>query len=130
MGLRWIGREPNGGEAAIAATTLGNILVFVCCLPLTFGPSPVGRVDLLVVAYLGLFQLGLAYALLTSGLRNVPAVEASLLLLVEPALNPVWTWLVHGEDPGRWAIAGGAIILSATSVKAWLDSRSLASAGR
>jgi len=38
------------------------------------------------------------------------------LLLVEPALSPIWAWLVHGERPGRWSLAGGALILGACLV--------------
>ena len=56
-------------------------------------------------------------------MRRVPAFEASLLLLLEPVLNPVWAWLVHGERPGAWSLAGGALILAATAVKTWLDAR-------
>ena len=53
---------------------------------------------------------------------RLPALEVSVLLLVEPALNPVWTWLVHGEVPGTVAIAGGALVLGATVVRAlWPD---------
>ena len=57
-------------------------------------------------------------------LRGMSALEASLLLFVEPVLSPLWAWLAHGEAPGRWAIAGGAIILAATAVKTLLDTRS------
>ena len=51
------------------------------------------------------------------------AFEVSLLLLVEPALNPVWSWLAHGEVPGGLAIVGGGLILGATAAKVWLDWR-------
>ena len=50
-------------------------------------------------------------------------MEASTLLLLEPALNPFWAWLVHGERPGVWALAGGALILGATLAKSVLDGR-------
>jgi drug/metabolite transporter (DMT)-like permease len=70
--------------------------------------------DLALILYLGIFQLGLAYALFARGLRDVPAVEASLLVLLEPVLNPIWTFLLAGERPGPWALAGGALILGAT----------------
>jgi len=49
-------------------------------------------------------------------LAHVPALEASLLLLLEPVLNPIWTWLVHGEEPGIWTLLAGAWILIATLV--------------
>jgi drug/metabolite transporter, DME family len=53
----------------------------------------------------------------------VPAFEASALLLLEPALNPVWAWMVHGERPGAWALAGGGLILAASLVNTWRQSR-------
>jgi drug/metabolite transporter (DMT)-like permease len=67
-----------------------------------------------VIGYLGLFQIGLAYVLLTFAVKHLSALETSLLILAEPALSPVWTALVHGERPARWAILGGALILAAT----------------
>ena len=68
--------------------------------------------------FLGVFQVGVAYLLLTAAMRHLGAFEVSLLLLVEPVLNPVWAWLVHGEQPGPWAIAGGMLIVAATTVRA------------
>jgi drug/metabolite transporter (DMT)-like permease len=50
---------------------------------------------------------------------QVRAIEVSLLLLLEPVLNPLWAWLVHGETPGPYAVLGGAIILGATAQHAW-----------
>ena len=47
-----------------------------------------------------------------------PAVEASLLVLLEPVLNPIWTFLAAGERPGPWALVGGAIVLGATAWRA------------
>ena len=46
-----------------------------------------------------------------------------MLLLLEPVLNPVWTWLLRGEHPGRWTIIGGAIILTATALRNVRDRR-------
>ncbi|MDH3507338.1 MAG: DMT family transporter, partial [Gammaproteobacteria bacterium] len=63
---------------------------------------------------LGVFQIALAYLLVTDGIRHVPALEVSLLLLVEPVLSPVWAWLFLDEVPGRLALAGGAIVIAAT----------------
>ena len=57
--------------------------------------------------------------LLTRGLSVIPALEASLLLMVEPVLNPVWSWLVHGERPTPWALLGGALIIGATTRRRW-----------
>jgi drug/metabolite transporter (DMT)-like permease len=103
------------GDAGPAALVLGNLLAAAATLPLwPLGPQA-SPVDLALVGYLGVFQLGLAYLCFSLGLRGTPAVEASLIVLVEPVLNPVWTWLAVGERPGRWALAGGAVILAATA---------------
>jgi len=76
-----------------------------------------------VLAYLGVFQIALAYMLVTSAINHIPALEASMILLIEPALNPLWAWLVQGEVPGIWALTGGAIILGATTARGWMESR-------
>ncbi len=117
LGLRWLAR---GGDAAAsaAAATCGNLIAFVGGLALAFPVGTVSAADSVSIAYLGLIQVGLAYVLLTRGMRGVPALETSLLLLVEPVLNPVWAWLVHGEYPSAWAIVGGVLILGATGWRA------------
>jgi len=79
--------------------------------------------DWTVVIYLGVFQIAVAYVLVTSGLTHIPALEASLILLIEPVLNPVWSWLFHGERPSPWALLGGVLILGATMFKALIDAR-------
>ena len=116
MGLRWL--ERSGEHGGLAAAAAGNLLAFVVVLPWAWPIPAGGTLDWLTLGWLGIGQIGLAYLILTRGLGRVPALEASLLLLVEPALNPVWTWLVHGENPGGWPIAGGALVLAATAVKA------------
>jgi drug/metabolite transporter (DMT)-like permease len=126
MGLRKLGPR-NGG-----AIVWGNALAALMSLPMaTRGPAPTA-VDLGIVLFLGLFQLGAAYALFARGVRHTPAVEASLLALVEPVLNPVWTYLLVGERPGPWALRGGAIILAATlwrTLAPWLEARRRPAAG-
>ena len=77
----------------------------------------------ITIVYLGVCQIGLAYVCLTAGIRHLPALEVSLLLLVEPVLNPVWTWILRGESPGAWTIVGGGIILAATALRSLHDAR-------
>ena len=120
MGLRWLG-SGDGGTAA-SAVVLGNLMAFALALPFAL-PLSAGPADVALLAYLGVFQIGCAYLLLLRALRHVSAIEASLLLFVEPVLSPVWAFLVHGERPGAWAGAGGALILMATAVKTVLDGR-------
>ncbi len=125
IGLRWMSRADRGAESTDAATAIvcGNLMAFLGCAPFAFPVASSAPIDWLVVAYLGVFQISGAYFFLTHGLRHVSALEASLLLLLEPVLNPVWAWLVHGEDPGGFAIAGGAVIVLATAVRTWNETR-------
>ena len=118
MGLRWLGAADGGGDATLSTVVGGNALAFIFCLPMALPVAGATTADAAVVAYLGLVQIGLAYVLMTRGIRGVPAVEASMLLLLEPALNPIWAWVVHGEEPGLLPIVGGGVILAAMLVRA------------
>jgi len=125
--LRWLSRQP--GDGGIAVVAIGNILCFLAALPAAFPVTGGGLLSLAVILYLGVAQIGLAYALVTRALRHVTAFEATAILLLEPALNPLWTWLVHGERPAPRALAGGAVILLATLGGAWAPSRAPAPLG-
>jgi DME family drug/metabolite transporter len=111
-----------GGEGIVAAFW-GNVLAAGTALPFSLPLPPSEATDWLVLAFLGIFQIGLAYVLMTRGIARVPALEASLLLLLEPVLNPLWAWLVHGEHAGPRVLAGGALILAATLLNSWHDAR-------
>jgi hypothetical protein len=98
-----------------AALVYGNFIAAAVALPVGIGGPTPTPLDLGLVLYLGVFQLGLAYLCFSRGLLHTPAVEASLLALIEPVLNPIWTFLAAGERPGPWALAGGAVVLAATA---------------
>jgi drug/metabolite transporter (DMT)-like permease len=124
MGLRYLGRRsPDDPRATQPSLVTGNVLASLLTLPLALPLADVLGRDLVIVAFLGVFQIGLAYVCLSGGIGGVPALEASLLLLLEPVLNPVWAWLVHGETPGEWSLAGGAIIMAATTIRTAWDVR-------
>lgn len=124
LGLRWLGR---GGGSAYGSVVSGNAIAFAVCLPWIL-PLQLSYADLAVLLYLGVFQVALAYVLVTAALKELSAFEASILLLVEPVLNPLWAWLAHGERPGAWAFVGGSLLLGATAAKGWLDARAEAAA--
>ena len=126
LGLRWLARTEGDGSAAsgdqgVAAVVVGNALACLVTLPAALPVTGSTTLDWVTLGYLGVVQIALAYLLLTYGFRRVPAFEASLLILLEPTLNPVWAWLVHNEVPGAWALGGGAIILLSTTAKSWLE---------
>jgi drug/metabolite transporter, DME family len=123
-GLRWMGAAGGAHGTAAAAVTSGNLTAFLVALPFALPLGHHSLVDWTLVAYLGIFQIAVAYIFVTRAIALIPALEASLILLIEPVLNPVWAWIVQGERPGPWALIGGAVILGATTIKGWLDARS------
>lgn len=129
-GLRYAQRAraeqgESRGDEGLGAVLLGNAVTVLMCAPLALRDLPLwGARDALAVGYLGVFQVGAAYVLMNRGLRSVPALEASLLLLLEPVLSPAWAFLLHGERPGSFALAGGALMLVATAARSLLAPKS------
>lgn len=134
MGLRWLGTmkespraipmdigtvpmEARPADPTITAVAIGNLLAFAALLPWALPIAQTAARDWIILAFIGMVQTGLTFILLTRAIPHVPALEVSLLLLIEPVANPIWAWLVHGETPGGWAIAGGALILAASILK-------------
>jgi drug/metabolite transporter (DMT)-like permease len=132
IGLRWLARPSQGtssavGDApsgAVSAVVCGNLIACLVTLPAALPIPRATSVDWAVLAFLGIFQIAVAYIFMVRGVRSVGALEVSLLLLLEPVLSPVWAWLVHGEQPGSLAIAGGLIIVAATALYTWRGRRS------
>ncbi len=117
VGLRWLSTSANGEQATLSTVVVGNGLASLVCLPAALPVMGATTMDWTVIIYLGLIQIGLAYYLMTSGIKGVPAFEASMILLIEPALSPIWAWLVHGERASLLTILGGSLILGATVVR-------------
>ena len=122
-GLRWTGRHDKTGTDGLAIVFAGNLIAFFVALEPALPFNEIATSDILAVFYLGACQVALAYFCLTKGIRHVAAFEASVVMLVEPALNPVWTWLMLRERPGMLACIGGAILLLATATNAWWQNR-------
>jgi drug/metabolite transporter (DMT)-like permease len=123
IGFRWLSRDAAGNAAPIAAVVAGNVMAFLVALPAAL---PVGRHapgTWILLLYLGTLQIGLAYWLVVKALARLSALEASLILLLEPVLNPVWSWMAHGEKPGGFAILGGTLVLGGTLGRAWWSER-------
>jgi len=121
LGLRWMGTGPSA-SAPVVAVVCGNLIAFAVCLPWIF-PLDLHGVDVLVLLYLGVFQIALPYLAVSRAIGQLSALDASLLLLVEPVLSPIWAFALHGETPGPLAIGGGAILLAATAAKSAIDAR-------
>ena len=128
IGLRRLGASGRGAGGPLQAVVVGNTIAFVACMPWMF-PLHGTTSDWLVLAYLGVVQIGLAYVLLGNAMPRVPAFEVSVLLMLEPALSPVWAWSLFGERPGLLALLGGALIVLAGLGKTASELRSRAPTG-
>jgi drug/metabolite transporter (DMT)-like permease len=131
LGLRWL--EAGGSEtddrghgSGLGAVIVGNAMAFAVALywALPVAMTSASATDWWVIAYLGAIQIGLAYVFLTFGFRHVSALTAALIIFIEPTLNPLWAWLVHGERPGLFAVLGGSLIILTTTGKSLVDAMS------
>jgi len=62
--------------------------------------------------------MGVSFLLFSIAIKHVPALEANLISTLEPVLNPVWVFLFIGEEPGRFALIGGIIVLAGVALNA------------
>jgi len=118
-------RHPHARQVNRASSVIyGNLLLAAAtALLLVFAPEltrsagGLSLPDFGIIAYLGIFQIGLAYTLFTLGIaRGVRSLDAGIIGYVEPVLNPVWVFIFVGERPSRWALLGGAIIITAVAL--------------
>jgi drug/metabolite transporter, DME family len=102
-------REVNRASSVIYGSLLLVIFTAPAGLPAI---TTMEMRDLVIVLYLGTVQIGLSYLLFTTAMaRGVRSLDAGIVGYIEPVLNPVWVFLVLGEQPSRWALLGGAIII-------------------
>ena len=103
-------------DSPLESVFLGNILTALIGLPFMFQamPSPSSWVGLVLS---GVLQLGLSHVLYATAIKHVTALEAILISVVEPILNPVWVLLVMGEAPGPWALLGGFVVLVSVTIR-------------
>ena len=108
----------QGAGSTIEAVILGNLLGFLIGLPaMCTAPWPDPR-SLIALLVLGVVQLGIPYLLYSRAIRHVTALEAVLIPVIEPILNPIWVLLLIGEKPTRLSLLGGAIVLGAVTWRA------------
>jgi drug/metabolite transporter (DMT)-like permease len=107
---------------------LGNLAAAVVGLPFIAWAWRAGEMpdtqEWVILLFLGIVQLGIPFILYSRAIRSLQAMEAVLIQTLEPILNPLWVFLVIGETPGPWSLAGGMIVLGAVLLRALAVSRS------
>jgi drug/metabolite transporter (DMT)-like permease len=113
----FLGMKKNDKQYGEASIFYGNLIVAVICIPFLFEMGSLTFSDLWKLAFLGIFQIAFAYALFSYGIKRILAVEASIISMLEPVLNPIWVFIGYGEVPSVYAIIGGVIIISAITIR-------------
>ena len=102
--------------SSLETVLLGNLMTAVIGLPFVFGTMP-HLSSWLALFFAGTVQIGLAFILYTWAIKTVSALDAVLIPVIEPLLNPLWVLLLLGESPGPWAFLGGAVVVGAITLR-------------
>ncbi len=103
------------------ATLLGVLVVALVSAPMAKFSVPAH--DMALLAVFGIFQMGLALIMFTTGIRLIPSADAGLISVLEAVLAPIWVWLVFREDPGTLTLIGGAVVIAAVTWAATAERR-------
>jgi drug/metabolite transporter (DMT)-like permease len=110
------------------AIFLSQVIVLLVALPFS-EPGQATNEDLVLLALLGVGQMGLGLAFLTMGARLLPASEVALITLLEVVLGPLWVWISISEQPSAATIAGGIVVMLAVLLQATEKTRAPVAAG-
>lgn len=98
---------------------LGNLIAGIIGLPfILFSDQPVNPREISLLLFLGVFQLGLPFIVVTLAIKYLSAIETILIQTLEPILNPIWVFLFIGETPSPPALAGAVIVTTAVTIRA------------
>lgn len=112
VSLRFL-KDINAGTL----TFLNNLACCLLLLPLVRSGLAISSNELWIVAIMGIVQLGIPYWLFSKGVEKIQLQEASLIILIEPVLNPIWVAVAVGEVPSQPTLIGGSLIVLSLGVR-------------
>jgi drug/metabolite transporter (DMT)-like permease len=98
----------------VAAVPMAYLIVALAIAPLA-APLSVETAQVPLLALHAGF-IACSSIFLALGPRYITSAEVSLLVLGESIFAPLLVWVLLGENPGGWALAGGAVVLGALFV--------------
>ncbi|TCO74620.1 DMT family transporter [Marinisporobacter balticus] len=107
---------------AVEMIFLGNCITLIVSIPFVLKSVP-SMQSIVGLVLLGVFQLGISYILFAEAVPKVSAIEAIIIPVIEPLLNPVWVFICAGERPGQLALMGGIIVVLSIIFRSILESR-------
>ncbi|GIX05898.1 MAG: permease [Candidatus Poribacteria bacterium] len=101
----------------VGANCVGSALLLAPAVGL-WGSFRMNGYQLSLMLLMGVVQFAVPYALYSWAVQYVQAARASLIVLLETLLNPLWTYLAVGERVPPATLRGGTLILLA--VGSWM----------
>ncbi|WP_182864961.1 DMT family transporter [Stieleria mannarensis] len=96
--------------------TLNHAAAVILLLPWAWSTHQTIQVSAYVaLGAFGVIQMSIPYILFARGLRQVNSAEASMLILIEPVLVPIWVYIAWRHHPSYdppqwWTLVGGGMI--------------------
>lgn len=119
MALMLIALRKQKAGSPTETILLGNLIAAAIGLPfILFGNQPVNARELSIILFMGVFQLGLPFIIVTLAVKQLFALEMMLIQTLEPILNPIWVFLFIGERPTPMALAGAVLVTTAVTIRA------------
>jgi drug/metabolite transporter (DMT)-like permease len=114
------------GRSPLRAILLGHLIPAVVGAPFVISAvaaEPLPAQAWLILVVLGVFQQAVPSLLYSWAIQRATALEGLLVPILEPILSPCWVWIFLGEEPGRWALAGGCLVVGAVTLRALVGLR-------
>ncbi len=96
----------------LSSPIIGNTLVALVAVFFIFPDLALSGTEILILLYMGIFQIGISYIIFDAGIKYVSATESMIIATMEAIFNPIWVFLGIGERPSVYALAGGLIIFA------------------
>jgi drug/metabolite transporter (DMT)-like permease len=117
-------RKQKDGSPVESVLLSHWITAAICLVASLFLPAPNFTLNsVAAILVLGIVQIGIPSLLIAFAIKRITAVSANLIAVIEPVLNPVWVYLVIGENPGISTLIGGAVIIASVTGVSIVSSR-------
>jgi drug/metabolite transporter (DMT)-like permease len=107
-------RGLRSATIVIVEGTLDVLILLPLAIWQTWGTGSglTGR-DMIAALFLGTVCTAFTYMLLTEGMGFIPVQHVPILGYLEPLAAPLYAFVLVGQTPGLWALAGGLLIVGA-----------------
>lgn len=128
LALNFVAIRRNPQLPILLAVGCGAFLSGAAALSM-IGPGALLGGHIWAIAMTGLVILPVSFFSLALASRYTPATNASLFMLLETVLGPLWVWAGTGERPTHAMFAGGIVVVGSLTLYLGYAARRQARAG-